>query len=64
MGLQPRPHSHGIRWTVIPFFVLVTGVSAQKPAQQQGQQQLPPAIVGTNVNMVSGTKWPGGDPFL
>src|SRR5438045_705852 len=26
--------------------------------------QLPSPVVGPNVNMVSGTSWPNGDPFL
>ena len=37
---------------------LLAGVSL--PAHPGAAQ----AVAGQNVNMVSGTKWPGGDPFL
>jgi uncharacterized protein YjbI with pentapeptide repeats len=36
--------------------VCVLGILAAPPAKAQ--------VVGQNVNMVSGTKWPNGDPFL
>src|SRR6201981_1616394 len=43
-----------------PFLVisLLTGMASVQNAQAQGPTP------GQNVNMVSGTKWPGGDPFL
>ena len=43
-----------LRWFFVPMVLL----AAFFPSLVQGQTP------GQNVNMVSGTKWPGGDPFL
>ena len=40
--------------TLIAFALFATAVSAQEPE----------LIAGQNINMVSGTEWPTGDPFL
>lgn len=40
----------GPGWATILCLILVNGASAQ--------------IAGRNINMVSGSQWPGGDPFL
>jgi hypothetical protein len=40
--------------------ILLTAAGALVAAPGPARAQIP----GENVNMVSGTKWPGGDPFL
>lgn len=52
MDFHLRPRRQEIRWTIAAciFLVLCNSTLAQ--------------IAGNNVNMVSGTQWPGGDPFL
>jgi len=52
MDFHLRPRRQEIRWAIAAciFLVLCNSTLAQ--------------IAGNNVNMVSGTQWPGGDPFL
>ncbi|TAM50104.1 MAG: hypothetical protein EPN53_07685 [Acidobacteria bacterium] len=48
-----------VAWlAVAPFAVVAVAASLLSAVPARGQ------IAGQNVNMVSGTKWPGGDPFL
>src|SRR6266849_3064986 len=47
-----RGFSYHFLQIVVPAIVAFAPLCAQNP------------VPGTNVNMVSGTQWPGGDPFL
>jgi hypothetical protein len=49
---------HGARKSLLAGIFVLTGLACVQSAQAQGPTP------GQNVNMVSGTKWPGGDPFL
>ncbi len=50
---------HQVAWLAFaPSAVVVAAVSLLCAVPAHGQ------IAGQNVNMVAGTKWPGGDPFL
>jgi uncharacterized protein YjbI with pentapeptide repeats len=44
-----------MRWARVVFAAVLTGLSAELAFSQ---------TPGDNVNMVAGTSWPGGDPFL
>ena len=53
--LPSKPVTHGFTIsTRIFLYLALLGLSSSLQAQ----------IAGRNVNMVSGTQWPGGDPFL
>ena len=46
------------------FFVIASTIFEEAQSADQNTTQNPEIIVGRNVNMVSGTKLPNGDPFL
>ncbi|MCH1600420.1 MAG: hypothetical protein L7S70_08575, partial [Pseudomonadales bacterium] len=44
-----------------PVNLLATAIFVALPVSLQAQDSI---VAGANVNMVSGTEFPGGDPFL
>jgi hypothetical protein len=55
---EPRSRAARAATSLLALFAVVHGTLAW------GQTPQPTLVVGRNVNMVSGTKWPAGDPYL
>jgi hypothetical protein len=55
----PAPFRGSRRRTALSLLSLIVALAAATPGPAQTQP-----VAGQNINMVSGTTWPGGDPFL
>lgn len=65
LGLMPQGEKMSVRFYLLRSLLVVALVSvARMEIVVNAQSQAPLLIPGRNVNMVSGTTLPGGDPYL